>query len=71
MRIARRGQTITFIASSPDYGGEFVLAQLKQSLPPGPTRLNIFTRAAGRDAEIQVLLKQLMFSSQTADAEDR
>ena len=71
MRIARRGQTITFIASSPDYGGEFVLAQLKQSLPPGPTRLNIFTRAAGRDGEIQVLLKQLMFSSQTADAEDR
>ncbi len=71
MRIARRGQTITFIATSPDYGGEFVLAQLQQSLPPGPTKLNIFTRAAGRDGEIQVLLKQLMFSSQTADADDR
>ena len=67
LRIARRGQTITMIATSPEYGGEFVLAQCQQSLPPLPTKLNVFARAGGRDAELSILLKKMLLSRQTRE----
>lgn len=73
LRIARRGQDITMVATSPEYGGEFVLAQFQQSLPPLPTKLNVFARAGGRDAELSILLKQMLLSRQTGEPqpEDR
>ncbi len=67
LRIARRGQTITMIASSPEYSGEFVLARFQQSLPPLPAKLNIFARAGGRDAEISILLKKMWICQQSAE----
>jgi hypothetical protein len=67
LRIARRGQDITMVATSPEYGGEFVLAQFQQSLPPLPTKLNVFARAAGRDAEISILLKTMLLSHDAAE----
>jgi hypothetical protein len=66
LRITRRDQTIAMIATSPEYSGEFVLAQFQQSLPPLPTKLNVFARAGGRDAEISILLKKLSRGHQPA-----
>lgn len=59
LRIAQRGQTVTVIATSPDYGGEFVLAQFLRPLPVFPGKLNIFVHTGGPNATISVLLKKL------------
>lgn len=60
LRVARRGQHITMIAKSPEYSGEFVLAQFQQLLPPLDAKLNIFARASGPDAKISILLKNML-----------
>ena len=67
LRIARRGQDIIMFATSQEYGGEFVLAQFQQSLPRLPTKLNVFARAGGRDAELSILLKKMLLSRQTRE----
>ena len=68
LRIARHGKTVTMIATSPDYEGEFVLAQFQRSLPIVPARLNIFVHTGGPNAEISVLLKKLAVSQMSKSA---
>ena len=64
LRIARQGRNLTIVATSPECGGEFVLAQFQQSQPTRPATLNVFAHAGGPDAEISVLLKRLSVHSQ-------
>lgn len=64
LRVTRRGQNVTLLASSPECGGEFVLAQFQQTLSALPAKLNIFAHAGGANAEISVLLKKLTVLSQ-------
>ncbi len=64
LRIARRGENVTICGTSPACGGEFVLAQFHRPDFHLPGKLNLFIHAGAPDAEISVLLKKLVISSQ-------
>lgn len=64
LRIVRKGIAISVIATSPEYAGEFVLAQFPQpqSFTTMPAKLNIFIHTGGPNGEISVMLKKLRIS---------
>lgn len=68
LRIVRHGEAVTMIATSADYGGQFVLAQFRRPLPILPARLNVFVHTGGPNAEISVLLKKLVVSQMNKSA---
>jgi len=64
LRIARRGEDVTILASSPEYGGVFVVAQFECPQPRLAGVLRTFLHAGSVDKEVSVRVTRLRASTQ-------